>query len=401
MVTTEQKAGEMIVDQIRVVDTDCHITEPVDIWTSRLSEQKWGDKIPHVRDHPDTGKPVWILNGEHASPIARMAMAGWREWMPSHPPTLEDADPASWEPNYRLERMDEYGIYCEILYPNVGGFGNASFLQLEYPAPMLECVQVYNDFQTEWCSADPKRLIPITSTPFWDLDATVKEIERCAKLGHKGVLMSGSPEKNGQVHLGHPDWAKVFHTAEDLGLPINFHVGSGGFDVMQDQYEGNGPQANIAQGSVKMFMANVKQVCDVIASGICHRHPKLNIVSVEAGIGWLPFVLEALDWQWGNNGAFLEHPEFELKPSEYFKRQVFAPFWFEKETALDAINRIGADSFLYETDFPHPTSMSPGPASIADVPKDYIEDLFSQMSEDARTKILRDNAARIYHLDLD
>ena len=148
-----------------------------------------------------------------------------------------------------------------------------------------------------------------------------------------------------------------------------------------------------------MFMANVRQVCEVIVSGICHRHPNLKIVSVEAGIGWLPFVLEALDWQWFNNGANIEHPEYDLKPSEYFKRQIYAPFWFEKGSALDAIRRVGADNFLYETDFPHPTSMSPGPASVAQVPKDFVEDVFTQLSEEDARKVLHDNAVKVYNLD--
>ena len=388
----------MLADTIKIIDVDCHISEPYDVWTSRVSK-KWGDLVPHVRDHPETGVATWILNGEAAAPVGMMAMAGWRDWMPSHPPTLEEADPASWDSEHRLRRMDEYGIYAEILYPNVGGFGNASFLKLGEPELMLDCIRAYNDFQTEWCAADPKRLIPITALPFWDLDACRAEIERCAKLGHKGILMNGAPEKDGQVHLGHPDWAPIFHTAEDLGLAINFHVGSGGIDELFGMYEGNGRQANIAQGSVKLFMANVRQVCDVIVSGICHRHPKLKIVSVEAGIGWLPFVLEALDWQWFNNGANVEHPEYDLIPSEYFKRQIYAPFWFEKGSALDAIRRIGADNFLYETDFPHPTSMSPGPASMAQVPKDYVEEVFSQLPEEDARKVLRDNAIKVYNLD--
>ena len=181
-------------------------------------------------------------------------------------------------------------------------------------------------------------------------------------------------------------------------MAINFHVGSGGLDELAG-FEGNGRQANIAQGSVKMFMANVRQVCEVIVSGICHRHPNLKIVSVEAGIGWLPFVLEALDWQWFNNGANIEHPEYDLKPSEYFKRQIYAPFWFEKGSALDAIRRVGADNFLYETDFPHPTSMSPGPASVAQVPKDFVEDVFTQLSEEDARKVLHDNAVKVYNLD--
>jgi predicted TIM-barrel fold metal-dependent hydrolase len=138
---------------------------------------------------------------------------------------------------------------------------------------------------------------------------------------------------------------------------------------------------------------------DVIVTGLCHKHPKLNIVSVESGVGWVPFLLEALDWQWLNTGVRQEHPEYDLMPSEYFQRQIYACFWFERGSALDAINRLGPDNFLYETDFPHPTSMAPGPASVAQKPKDFVEDVFGDVPEDITRKILHDNAARVYHLD--
>ena len=276
MVQTQERAvGTRLVDQIRVVDVDCHIVETPDIWTSRLSEAKWGDKIPHVAPHPETGKPVWMLNNQPTVPVAYGAMAGWKEWGSRHPPTLEEADPAAWDPDKRLERMDEYGIYTEILYPNVAGFGNAEFLKLGDAQLMRECTIAWNDFQTEWCSVDPKRLVPIIAAPFWDLDFTVEEIRRCAQMGHKGVLLTGSPERYGQVHLGHPDWTKVFNTCEELGLPINFHLGGGGSPLSENQYEGNGYATNGAQSSVKGFLSNAKQIAEVIASGICHRHPTL------------------------------------------------------------------------------------------------------------------------------
>ena len=78
------------------------------------------------------------------------------------------------------------------------------------------------------------------------------------------------------------------------------------------------------------FMDNGAAISEVILSGLCHRFPKLKCVSVESGVGWVPFLLEALDWQWLNNGGFLEHSEFDLLPSEYFRRQVYACFWFEQ-----------------------------------------------------------------------
>ena len=145
-------------------------------------------------------------------------------------------------------------------------------------------------------------------------------------------------------------------------------------------------------------MANMNGVMEILISGICHRHPKLNFVSVESGVGWVPYVLEAVDWQWLNSGCRDEHPEMDLLPSEYFKRQVYGCFWFEKESARHTMQMI-PDNLLYETDFPHPTSMSPGPASVASNPKHYIEEVFSTMPEETRHKVLHDNAARIYHLD--
>ena len=165
-------------------------------------------------------------------------------------------------------------------------------------------------------------------------------------------------------------------------------------------FPGNGYHANYAKGTVQLFLNNNDAVMEVISSGICHRHPKLNVVSVESGIGWVPFLLEAFDWQWLNSGVHEEHPEYDLLPSEYFKRQIFACFWFEQQSAIDAIRSVGADSFLYETDFPHPTSMSPGPKSYAEKPKDFIEQTLSVLTEEERKKVLRDNAARLYHVDV-
>ena len=338
----------MITDEIKVIDVDTHVTEPYDLFTSRVSTKKWGDKVPHVRTipwqtarhwdpsaDPEEPRDIWILNGQPSSPIGITTMAGWREWPPAHPSTLEDFDPGAYDSTKRLERMDEYGMYAHILYPNVAGFGNQNFLKLEDRELMLACVQAYNDFLHEWCSVDPKRLLPIMAVPFWDIDATVEEINRCFKLGHKGVLFPQQPHLFGDSPmLADPHWNPVWHTAEDLGLSINFHIGSGNPVEVHGGYAGNGQQANYSAGTVRFFMDNMNGIMEILISGICHRHPNLNFVSVESGVGWVPYVLEALDWQWLNAGARDEHPEMELLPSEYFRRQVYACFWFERDIAL-------------------------------------------------------------------
>jgi predicted TIM-barrel fold metal-dependent hydrolase len=122
-------------------------------------------------------------------------------------------------------------------------------------------------------------------------------------------------------------------------------------------------------------------------------------VSVESGVGWIPYALDAMDWMWKNSGVALEHPEYDLLPSEYFRRQIYGCFWFEDATAISAIEHLGPDNILYETDFPHPTSMSPGPASFAVSAREHIESNFGHLPRDVMVKILHDNAARLYHLD--
>jgi uncharacterized protein len=95
-----------------------------------------------------------------------------------------------------------------------------------------------------------------------------------------------------------------------------------------------------------------------------------------------------------------EHPEYDLLPSEYFKRQMYGCFWFENATVKAAIEQMGPGNFLYESDFPHPTSMAPGPASSAVEPRDYIaNELAPLLSEPDLRAVLHDNAAKLYHLD--
>ena len=97
----------------------------------------------------------------------------------------------------RLEHMDRNGIWAEVLYPNVAGFGGQKFLMLDDRELMYECVRAYNDFQTDFCSVSPKRLIPLTNLPFWELDASIAELERCHEMVHKGVNLGLKFERLG------------------------------------------------------------------------------------------------------------------------------------------------------------------------------------------------------------
>ena len=127
-----------------------------------------------------------------------------------------------------------------------------------------------------------------------------------------------------------------------------------------------------------------------LVSGMLDRYPKLKFVSVESGLGWVPFMLESLDYQYN---YLTDRPNFELSPSEYFRRNFYACFWFEKRDLSHLVNQIGVDNCMFETDFPHPVSLHPAPL-------DYIEEGLAQLDDTARQKVMSGNAAKVYNIPL-
>ena len=381
------------VTDYRIIDVDTHVTEPPDLWTSRVPA-RMRDLVPYV-DTDRRGRQSWYLQGNRIASVGFTAVAGWTEPLSEGGPlTIDQLHPAAHDAGERLRYMDSEGIWAMVLYPNVGGFGSQGFLRLKDPELMLTCVQAYNDFQTEWASADPRRLLPVTATPFWDVEATVAEVRRGHELGHRGILFTGEPESFGQPFLADRYWDPLWAVAEELELPISLHIGSGDFekDFSPERVRAYGFPAAYARVSTNLFLGNGFHLCDLLLSGVLPRFPRLQVVSVESGIGWVPFLLEAIDHQFEEADVRRARPEFELKPSEYFARQVSICYWFEQVGPQRLIDCIGADRIMIETDFPHPTCL------YGNV-WDRIDGGLAGQSDDVRHKVLWANAERLYKVE--
>ena len=379
-----------------VIDNDTHVSEPPDLFSSRLPS-KWKDDAPKIIRNEDSGYEVWAIGdaGEAVVPVGHAACAGWHEPFPAAPPGFADIPKAAHDATARLEYMDSLRIWAMALYPNVSGFGSQAFLDLKDPALMLACVQAYNDFLIDWCEPAPERFIPICSTPFWDVEAAVKEIERCAKTGHKGVLFTGAPQDHGMPSLASPHWYPIWDVAQSLDMPVSFHIGSGEFTGKEwtaermELYDMGGINA---MTSIGLFLDNGRQIVDLLYSGILPRYPNLKFVSVESGIGFLPFLLEAADHTFDYGQVWKQRPEFKMKPSEYFYRQVYGCYWFEELAPKQLADSPLVDNVLFETDYPHPVCL------YGDV-REKIEASLEGVSGDVRRKLLFDNAAKLYKVD--
>jgi predicted TIM-barrel fold metal-dependent hydrolase len=404
-----------VLDSIQVIDNDTHVNEPPDVWTARMSSKKWGDLVPHVVTDEASGLDMWMMGGQPSWPAGGGRNLNGRRSseMPDIPRGQAD-NPAGWDPNLRLKWMDEHGIYAQVMYSNIALFRSGTMHQASGVDAelLLETIRVYNDFQTDWASADPKRLLPMTQLPFWDLDESIKELARCAAKGHHGVVFSQEPAAFGLPALIDRHWDPLWAAAQDAGLAVNFHIltgsgfsdpvkpSDGGTDQMSDQSTllaslRADPVMYVAT-SVGYISGNMRTFSHLICGGVCDRFPRLNFVGVESGVGWIPFFLESMEWQWHNNGAATKR--YDLTPTDYFKRQMYGCFWFEDPIAHAAIELIGPDNFLYETDFPHPTCMCPGEGTIAVSPAQWLRERWSDVPDETLRKVLHDNAARIYHL---
>lgn len=392
--------SEALTD-IQVIDADTHVIEPYDLWTSRLSVKKWGDRVPHVIWSEELQREMWVTGDELLRPGTSAGQAGFDQSPPDGPRRWSELKPEVWRAEDRLKLMTSYGIHAAVLYPNVPGFGAGKFTAVAGRDGQLalEMIQAYNDFLIDFSSVDPHRYIPVMAVPFWDLDVSIAEMERCAAKGHRGIIFSQQPDLFDCPMLGDRYWDRLWAAAQEMQLPVNFHVGSGDY-VTQLLPPEAGRHANYAAVCGLIFMANGQAIASMIASGVCHRFPDLKIVSVESGVGWIPYALQALDWMWKESAVTKEHPEYELLPSEYFRRQMYGCFWFEHGDSLDsALDYLGDENILYETDFPHPTSMSPGPASSAVPAKQFIAEGLGHLPETTLRRILHDNAAALYKVD--
>jgi predicted TIM-barrel fold metal-dependent hydrolase len=377
------------------IDADTHVTEPPDVWTSRLP-QKFQDDAPRMI-RTDDGVDFWKFGRTaKAIPVGATAVAGWKAPFPSIPKNLDECPPAAYDAKARLEYMDEIGAWAMALYPNVGGFGSESFLGLDDPELMISCVRAYNDWLIEWIEPDPSRFIPVMATPFWDVDAAVKEIHRCREMGHKSILFTAAPQDFGMPIIGDPHWNPIWQAAQDVDLPVSLHIGSGDFTdqlMNPERFKHHGIGPSTVSGSMSILMANAIQLMDFVMSGVLPRNPGLKIASVESGIGWLPFVKEALDHGFEYTNTSTEKPEFTKHPSDYIREQVWACTFFEEFASNNFLDEIGADRVMFETDYPHPVCL------YGSEVRDKIDAAFGALPEATRKRVLFDNAAELYGVE--
>ncbi|HEY8692889.1 MAG TPA: amidohydrolase family protein [Chloroflexota bacterium] len=371
-----------------LISADSHVAFGRDDFLSRMSQSKWGDRIPHLVSQERAGArvDVWAIYGQPISGQSGQvcncpALMG--DPFPRWPATWDEVPSRAYDPQERLKALDGDRVDAEVLFPNPPGgsyydFGDADF--------EIEAVRAYNDILSEWARLSD-RYWPLAALPWLQPpDVIAREVERAVEGGHRGVNLMGKMPK-GLPHLADPCWDPIWGVCQELGAPIHFHGSAGltaGLSIKNwDGYTER--QAHSASTSTSA-VAPAQIIPHLIFSGVTERFPDLKIVFAEAGIGGLNYAIAACDHEWEARHLWTEG--ITTRPSEIVRRQMFVNFWFEAE-GIKLRHDIGVDNLMWESDFPHVASYYPKSWAA-------VEHVLEGVSAGDREKLLYENALRLY-----
>jgi predicted TIM-barrel fold metal-dependent hydrolase len=366
------------------VSADDHCWEKPDTWTSRVPA-KLKEDAPQLKRIDN--KDYWVYAGEVVRPLG----TGCAALMPErrNVDRWEEVPKAAYDARERLKIMDSDGVAVEVLFPQAAGFGTGPLIGKGDPAIRLASIQAFNDYLAEeWLSVSP-RFVPQCLLPVYDLELAIKEARRAHQLGHKAVVWTAAPQTYGLPHFNDKHWDPLWAVLQELELPVCLHIGSAKDD--RPLWSGYSAKEHDAVGSVNVINGNIQVMGNLLFSGILERFPALKFISVESGVGWVPFLLETCEHQY--DAQRLSQHGHPLRPTELFRRQCYVNFWFER-SGIELRHMIGVDNILWEADFPHPTSTYPESRRA-------ITESLKGVPKDEQVKMLQTNSERVFNIKVD
>ncbi len=387
-----------------IVSPDDHVVEPPRLWADRLPKRylEVGPRVVRSRGfsrfevnefvfvEDDSGSPadVWLYEDFRVITPLTVASVGYRlDELSGEPMSFERMRPGCYQPGPRLADMDAAGVEASACFPNTFvRFCGQRFLYGKDKELARLCVEAYNDWIIdEWCHGSDGRLIPLGIVPLWDADMAVREVERVARRGIHAVCFSELPSKLGvpSIHSGY--WDRFFATCEANSTAIMMHIGSSSTDPKPSD---DSPQ--VVTSSL-MAVNSAMAMMDWLFSGILKRLPNLRLGFGECQAGWIPFFLQRADevWEarraWGGIDPVLTEPPSSQVPGRVFYSTFGDPVAFKN------MDLLGADSIMFETDYPHndtnwPNSLEVGKKATAG------------LDPAVREKVLRGNARALFGL---
>jgi predicted TIM-barrel fold metal-dependent hydrolase len=321
--------------KLSVIDADGHIFE----------------RDPEIREF--LGPPYRDLYWAQTYPFFP-TLDGWCRGF-SSPGQRDNPDPAAW-----LQFLDECGIERTILYPTAA-LASGLIQDTDWAIALS---RAYNDWLHARYMQESPRLIGMAILP----------VRAPAE-----VTVSDRP-------YGHADYEPLLAEANALGCALGIH-GAVSFRLGLDQSD-----SFIKTHTLEHPFAQMIQLTSLTFDGAFERYPNIRWAFLEAGAGWMPYMMDRLDEEWERRGQRWA-PSLRRKPSDYLRdSNIFVSCEIEERSLPYVVEVFGADKILWASDYPHEREHA---QYLSDIPEFMERD---DLSEDVKRKILKDNAVRLYRL---
>ena len=386
--------------EYRLMSSDGHLEVPPERWSGRVPA-KYRDRAPRTVHLPDGGDAL-LIEGQ---PLLEANFLDLRAGRPAgqwQPFGLKVADAAgTGSPEQRVGEQDKDGLDAEVLFPAMVA-GPVFWRNIAHDDVYKAVIRAYNDWLAEeYCAVAPDRLIGMGVIPITNVDDAVAELEHCARLGLKGILLGALPNAKGYPT---PEDDRFWAAAVDIGMPVTVHV----------QFNRTGPRATqptlrypkevpeVMQRLRRPFLelicniglAPAVSIAQLVLSGVFDRFPRLRAFFAETRLGWVPFWLEHADlWYRRHLGWAEEQLGFKpLKalPSEYVREHVYFSVQYER-VAVEERRHVGVDRIMFATDFPHIECEWPNTRPL-------VEEIYADIPEPEKRKIWAENAVEFFKL---
>ena len=282
----------------------------------------------------------------------------------------------------RLADMDADGVDASVTYCEVSAFRYLYLLKNGWQ----EATRAFNTTLIEFAAAAPERLIINAQIPIHDIAAAVAEVRWAAAAGCKSLQLPVFPAELGLPDYWDARYDPLWAAISEVGLPIACHIGMN--TALEDLARRDPtPQKGVFVPLCALSAAEALGMW--VMTGVFVRFPKLKVVFVEPGLGWVAWWLFICDDFVLRQGY--EFPAITELPSHYFHQNVFLTFIDEPNAVRYGHERIGIENIMSSSDYPHPVSSWPRSQEL-------VDKMFDGVSPRDRELVVSGNAARVWDL---